>query len=183
MTVFTVLVLGLGLVGCQSLSDAPATRANSNTRTVGDIGITICGTGNVVRIEFKDGDGVIASADSAGSTESQTSTMTPTQTITPTTDLNYSKAATPASASTTLAGLFSSLTALLSGSTYSASATGSVSSKTNSSGTSDASACADGSCTKTNCTGSDCAKGSCSTGSCAKGSCSTGNCAKGSCSK
>ena len=97
--------LSLALVGC--LDTAPASRATTASYRI-DVTLKIdesskCGT---VNMPFTLGDGALASADSAGSTETQTAT--PTLDIRTKIDARYNDAM--AAASTTSKGVIDSLT-------------------------------------------------------------------------
>lgn len=95
------LALCLACVGC--LDTAPASRAT--TATYGDIVVKIGDKAHNNKVEITLGDGALASADSAGSTETQT--LTPTMDIKPDIDVRYNDAL--AAASTASKGVLETL--------------------------------------------------------------------------
>lgn len=165
VAVLAFALCGELLVGCASAN--PASRANDNN--VGDIEPTVKivfenSSSNTVSVVMKTtlGDGLIASADSAGSTETQTAT--PTLDIRTKIDARYNDAL--AAASTTSKGVIESLTEAGANKVLSLMAdksTGTVEVQKKD-GTTATVECKDGQCSFTD-------SGGCSNGACTDGSC------------
>lgn len=148
------LAIALGcFTGC--MGSNPASRATS--ATYGDIVVKIGenASNNAVKVNL--GDGAIASADSAGSTETQTSSPTQKTDVSPKTDVNT----TGGRSAGVLESIVSAFGSWLMTPSGKAAAIDSAKSTTN---------CSDGSCTTGNCTTGNCAP--CTTGNCTDGSCS-----------
>ena len=110
--VAVVAVAALALSGC--LDTAPASRATTaNYRIDVTVKVDDGAKGNTFNLPFTIGDGALASADSAGSTETQTTT--PTMDIRPDIDVRYNDAFAGATAAsrTVLGSIGDGLTAVL----------------------------------------------------------------------
>ena len=147
----------LAVAGCAT-SD-PASRLTK--AEYGDIKVCVEENVRDVTVNITLGDGAIASADSAGSTE--TITATPTNEVKPDTNIEVPVNKSGGGAQTVGSVLGDAAASAVKGLVSKAASTDTKSQSTATGAKAD---CADGSCTTGNCTDGNCTDGNCTTGNC-----------------